>query len=131
MAEDRAKRRATGAGGETAVQAHLKRLGWEILAVNFRCAYGEMDLIARETQQGEAIFVFVEVKTRRGATHGRPIEAVAPRKQRRLISIAQAFLAEQGVGGMEPACRFDVVEVFMHRDGLMTIQHHRAAFTDG
>jgi putative endonuclease len=122
-------RKRIGAYGETAVRVHLERMGWEILAANFRCQFGEMDLIARAGLGNEETLVFVEVKTRRSARHGAPIEAVDTHKQSRLIAIAQAFLARQQAGGEEPACRFDIAEVFTDPDGLMRVQLHRAAFT--
>jgi putative endonuclease len=128
MTDANRNRKQLGTNGETVVQAYLKRLGWEIVAVNFRCVHGEMDVIARETQQGNTILAFVEVKTRRGGQHGMPIEAVDARKQSRLIAIAQTYLAEQAYGGDEPACRFDIAEVFSGPDNLMTVLLHRAAF---
>ena len=122
-------RKQIGARGETVVRVHLERMGWEILATNFRCRSGEMDLIARARDGEQATLVFVEVKTRRGSRHGAPIEAVDARKQRRLVAIAQAFLAARQAGGEEPACRFDVAEVLTGPDGLMTVQLRHAAFT--
>ena len=117
-----------GAGGETVVRAYLERLGWRVLASNYRCKAGEMDLIAEETGPEGATLVFVEVKTRRGRGHGSPIEAVDARKQLRLASIAQTYLGERGAGGAEPNCRFDVAEVRLGSDGLSSITLHRAAF---
>ena len=121
-------RKLVGARGENAVRAYLKHLGWEILTTNYRCKQGEMDLIALETVGQDATLVFVEVKTRRGDRHGGPLEAVDARKQRRLIAIAQAFLADQQAGGEEPSCRFDVAEVRTGPDGSMSVELRRAAF---
>ena len=129
MTEENRKR--LGASGETIARTHLERLGWRILAANFRCAAGEMDLIAAEpTPQGE-ILVFVEVKTRRGRAHGSPSEAVDARKQERLAAVALAYLAERNAGGEEPACRFDVVEVLFGPDGLAGATLRRGVFGAG
>ncbi len=120
--------KALGDSGEKIVVAHLQRLGWRVLATKYRCARGEMDVIAAEpTADGETL-VFVEVKTRRGAAHGTPVEAVDARKRNRLIAIAQAYLAERGAGGEEPACRFDIAEVLLGVDGLARVNLRRAAF---
>lgn len=121
-------RKRLGATGETVAQAHLERLGWRILARNYRCAAGEMDLIAEEPTLPEPTLVFLEVKTRRGAQHGSPREAVDHRKQQRLAAVAQTFLGERGTGGEEPLCRFDIAEVFTAADGLSRVVLHRAAF---
>ncbi len=110
------------------MRVHLERLGWQILAANYRCPRGEMDLIARETLGNHVTLVFVEVKTRRGARHGSPLDAVDLRKQLRLIAIAQAYLAEQQSGGEEPSCRFDVAEVLVDPDGSMSVQLHHGVF---
>jgi len=88
-----------------------------------------MDIIAEEHTQDGTVLAFVEVKTRRGSTHGTPQEAVNQRKQEKLFLIAQAYLAERNAGGEEPACRFDIVEVFLQPDGLASVVLHRAAFT--
>ena len=118
--------KTVGADGERIVRAHLMRLGWQIVTTNFRCAAGEMDIIAEDGQT----LVFLEVKTRRGASHGVPIEAVDFRKVRRLRNIALAFLAARGAGGDEPACRFDVAEVRLHRDGNSAVRLHSGIQTD-
>src|SRR5947209_4231245 len=83
-------RRQLGASGERVAANWLEARGYRILARNWRCPYGELDLIAE--QNGEIIFV--EVKTRRGATHGAPEEAITPAKRVRLIAAAQTYLAE-------------------------------------
>jgi putative endonuclease len=120
-----------GATGETIVRAHLEQLGWRVLATNYRCRAGEMDLIAEEPALEGAILVFIEVKTRRGATRGAPAEAVDSRKRRKLVAVAQAYLAERNAGGAEPAMRFDVAEVWLGPDGLARVALQRAGFVVG
>ena len=121
-------RKTLGTQGEMIVQKHLERLGWQVLLRNFRCAAGEMDVIAEEPTTPLPTLVFVEVKTRRGQKHGTPAEAVHPQKQAKLIAIAQAYLAERNAGGEEPNCRFDVAEVRVGGDGLATVTLQKAAF---
>ena len=117
-----------GAEGETVVRAHLERLGWRVVAANYRCAAGEMDLIAEEPDGAGVTLAFIEVKTRRGRGHGAPIEAVDTRKQQRLMAVAQSFLGERDAGGEEPSCRFDIAEVRFGPDRYATVTLHRAAF---
>jgi putative endonuclease len=124
-------RKRLGAQGETIVRQHLERLGWRILAVNFRGARGEIDLVAEEGEGLGRTLVFLEVKTRRGARHGTPAEAVDTVKRRRLMAVANEFLEQYGAGGEEPACRFDVAEVRIDSRGLSQIELHRAVFGDG
>ncbi len=128
MPETKAARKRLGAEGENIVRLYLERHGWRILETNFRCAHGEMDLIAEERIEGEPTLVFIEVKTRRSARYGAPAEAVDARKQRKLIAIAGAYLAQRDEGGEEPACRFDVAEVTAQPDGLCRVQLRRAVF---
>lgn len=121
-------RKQLGAQGEGMVRAYLEQLGWHVLAANFRCPDGEIDLIAEEATALGVILVFVEVKTRRGVRQGTPAEAVDARKRRRLVRVAQRFLSHRDAGGEEPACRFDVAEVTLCPDGLAKIELRRAFF---
>lgn len=128
MATSGESRKRLGADGERLVRAYLERLGWRTLAANFRCPEGEIDLIAEETTERGVVLVFIEVKTRRGGRQGTPAEAVNARKQQKLISTAQHYLAQRNQGGEEPACRFDIAEVLVGRDGLAKIELRRASF---
>jgi len=117
-----------GALGEQLVALHLIRLGWEILHRNFRCARGEIDIVAQEPTIAGKVLVFVEVKTRHGQKCGTPSEAVDLRKQQKLIATAQAYLGTLQAGGAEPACRFDIAEVHMDNNDLSSIVLRRALF---
>ncbi|NPU84889.1 MAG: YraN family protein [Syntrophaceae bacterium] len=110
-----------GALGEDLAAAHLKKAGYEILVRNYRCAAGEMDIIARDGD----VLVFVEVKTRRSGTFGEPEESVGPAKQRRLTRISLQYLNRQGL--QDEKCRFDVVSVKMESSGTR-IEIFRDAF---
>lgn len=74
------------AGEERAVQ-HLSALGYTIVERNWRCAQGEIDIVALDA--GE--LVFVEVKTRRTDRYGHPFEAIDARKKRRMWGLAHAW----------------------------------------
>ena len=95
---------------EQAVCEDLARHGIEILARNFTCREGEIDIIARD---GEYT-VFVEVKARQSSRFGTPSEAVTPQKRRKLLLAAQKYLLQQETG---PAVRFDVAQVYYTPDG--------------
>ena len=98
-------RQALGKEGETAARAYLQRRGVRILAENFRCPAGEIDLIGRERET----LLFIEVKTRVSIAFGPPHLAVHRSKQRQIVRAAQWFLAERRLGDV--ACRFDVMAV--------------------
>jgi len=77
-----------GKKGENAAANHLSGKGYTILGRNVRTPSGELDLVA---QAGEFL-VFVEVKARRGRSHGLPEEAITQRKKKHLLESAQYYL---------------------------------------
>ncbi len=108
--------------GESLAEKHLEGLGYTIIARNYRCSLGELDLVGRDGP----CWVFVEVKTRRSTRCGVGAEAVTARKQERLIRLAQFFLSRHELG--DAACRFDVVDVRLRQSEAPTIRHFRGAF---
>lgn len=98
-------RRRVGAAGEDLAAAWYQAAGYEILARNWRCGEGELDLVCR---LGE-IVVVCEVKTRRSAAFGAPVEAVTWAKQRRVRRLGARWLREHGVRCRQ--VRFDVAAV--------------------
>lgn len=96
-----------GKQAEDLAASHLEARGYLVIERNFRCRYGEIDLVARH---GDTI-VFVEVRARRSARQGEPFETVGPRKQQRLSRLAEVWLARHGLSRV--ACRFDVVSVLL------------------
>ena len=113
---------ALGAYGERVAVRALTDAGLQVLDRNWRCRGGELDLVARE---GSAL-VFCEVKTRRGDGFGHPVEAVTVPKQRRLRTLARAWLAAHDEHA--PDLRFDVVGVLVPRSGPARVLHLRNAF---
>lgn len=99
------KPREVARWGEIVADRYLRRLGWEILAVNWSCRYGEIDLVARDRES----LVFVEVKARRGRSFGLPEEAVTPSKRRRLRRAAVTYLQEHG--SADQPWRIDVIAI--------------------
>ena len=121
-------RHTLGRLGEQLAAEHFERLGYEVIARNHRTRFGELDLIGLE---GDAL-VFVEVKAgRSGASSGpaRPVLAVGPAKQRRLRTLARAWLAGQRSIPAHRLIRFDAVGVSFDRRGdLLGVEHIRDAF---
>lgn len=85
-------RLVTGASGEDVAADYLRGKGWLIAARNWRCPYGEIDIIAVDEK---STVVFVEVKTRRGRGYGDPLEAITYAKVRKLRQLVSAWLQEQ------------------------------------
>ena len=111
-----------GGAGERLTAGWLEARGYRVLAHNWRCAWGELDVIAEE--QGE--LVFVEVKTRRGNAYGAPEEAITASKRAHLIAAAQTYLAEQQ--REQQPYRIDVVAVQLDGQGrLVAVRHYRNA----
>ena len=100
------ERQLLGADGERAAEKFLRRQRYTIVARNYRCTSGEVDLIALD---GSTI-VFVEVKTRTQVGFGSPLEAVGPRKQRQIQRAAQYYLTKNRLHDRN--ARFDVVGVW-------------------
>jgi putative endonuclease len=105
----RAYRQRLGARGEDLAADWYRAAGYEVVARNWRCAEGELDLVVSLPAE----LVFCEVKTRTSDRFGVPAEAVTAAKQRRLRTLAARFLAEHPpvVGPAARSIRFDVVAV--------------------
>jgi putative endonuclease len=108
-----------GKEGEQAAVSYLEGLGFRILDRNWRCAEGEIDIVAVERHT----FVVCEVKTRSGTQYGTPLDAVGQAKRRRLRRLAVLWLSAHGV-------RFDQIRIDvlgLLRDGTdgFTIEHVR------
>ena len=104
------RRQQAGRAGECAAEHHLVRAGYAILARNYRCPLGEIDLVALDRRT----VVFVEVKARHSAAAGAPLEAVTPRQQRRIVRAARHYLARHRL--LDRLVRFDVVGVWLDAD---------------
>lgn len=98
-----------GAIGEDIAVDLLKRNGLVILARNFRCRFGEIDIIAKD----HTTLVFVEVKTRKSLSCGRPEEAVTYRKQAKLRLLAAVYLQKKL--SLLTSCRFDVCSIYLNK----------------
>ncbi len=114
---ERNKRR-TGTRYEQAAGFFLEQIGYEVLEYNYRCRFGEIDIIAKDG----ICLVFCEVKYRSGREKGSPLEAVDNRKQQRIFRCASHYLAGRGLEDV--LCRFDVIGI----EGT-AVTHIKNAFT--
>ncbi len=94
-----------GARAEELCAELLRKAGLRVLARNWRCRLGEIDLVAEEG----GTLVFAEVRYRRGERYGGAAESVTAAKQARLVAAARLYLMRRPDAGPEPACRFDVL----------------------
>lgn len=114
-------RRDLGKAGEAAARAYLERKGFRILAVNWRCAEGELDIVARD---GETI-CFVEVRTKSPGDHGDPLDTITGPKQRQVIRVATRYLQRYNLE--DAPVRFDAIGLTAHGRSY-TITHIPGAF---
>jgi putative endonuclease len=97
--------RSIGSLGEDAAADAYRRRGYRVVARNWRCRLGELDLVLER----RGVLVFCEVKSRRESAFGSGFEAVTRRKQAKLRAVAEVFL--QAAGSRPQAIRFDVASV--------------------
>ncbi|MCL6591009.1 MAG: YraN family protein [Firmicutes bacterium] len=110
--EKLSNKRSFGGWGETIAAEYLERNGYQIIARNYHCRMGEIDLIAKDGP----VWCFIEVKTRRGPDFGYGYEAVTSVKRKHLVKAAMTYLATAGLS--EVPARFDVVSIdfITHKD---------------
>ncbi|MBL7828408.1 MAG: YraN family protein [Saprospiraceae bacterium] len=111
-----------GASGEDLAVQFLENKGWDIIERNWRCHFGELDIVAWDELR---TLVFVEVKTRSSEQFGGPEGAVGKTKQSKLLRAAAAYM--QSVG-YEWIIRFDVIAIVFAKDKEVEIRHYEDAF---
>ena len=113
--------RLLGKWGEQLVAEDLRKKGWRIVEVNYRCRHGEVDIIAAN----RTFLAFVEVKLRSAGSIALPREFVDSRKQQKLRAAAAAYLSTHG---LDAAARFDVAEVYTETNGGIRVEYLENAF---
>lgn len=93
--------RLDGKSAELMAAAHLQRNGLTLLESNYRCRFGEIDLIMRDAEE----IVFVEVRLRSSASFGGAGASITTAKQQKIARTAEHYLLLHGTA----ACRFDAV----------------------
>ncbi|MGQ9513036.1 YraN family protein [Thermodesulfitimonas sp.] len=117
-------RRRHGNAAEALAAAYLKRKGYQILVRNYRCRFGEIDLIALD----RGTLVFVEVRAKSSLRFGTPQESLGYKKQQKLREVARYYLANEWRRGSP--CRFDVIAVQFDRESgeMKDLEHIENAF---
>jgi len=120
-----------GRHGEDLAARALKRKGMKLLATNYRCPSGEIDIIALDRttrrESGRETIVFVEVKTRSDDSYNAPESAVDARKRRRIRKAARYYLSHYPTD--QYGVRYDIVAIVARPDAKPQIKHIAAAFT--
>ena len=118
-------KQSLGQRGEALAAAHLLDRGYTIVARNWRCPAGEIDIVARD---GDCL-VLVEVRTRRGGAYGTPEESITPRKQAKMVEVAQTYI--QLEGQEDAAWRIDVVAIEIGPRGEIARLNHICNAVEG
>lgn len=112
--------RRIGEIGEELARHHLQAKGYRMVATNYRCRWGEIDLIARDGPE----WVFVEARARRSRAYGGPEESLTETKKQHLVLAAQEFLSHQEDAGPHPQWRIDLVAIRLGAgQRVLSIQH--------
>jgi len=108
-----------GRQGEQFAAEYLQRAGYRILDRNWRCADGEIDIVAAERRT----LVVCEVKTRSGTRYGTPLEAITRQKRNRLRRLAVRWVIAHGL--LFDEVRVDVIGVLRDAAGELALEHVR------
>lgn len=117
-------RQRLGVRGEDLAVAELRRQGMEIVARNWRCRTGEIDIVAAEPGRGRRTLVFVEVKCRTGLGFGHPLEAITWAKIRKLRQLAAEWMAVHEVA--VSSIRIDAIGVVLLPGRAPELTHVKA-----
>ncbi|MBI9047612.1 MAG: YraN family protein [Anaerolineaceae bacterium] len=115
---------AIGKKGEEIASAYLVGQGYEIIQRNYRCEFGEIDIIAKSYKD----LIFVEVKARVTHTFGYPEESITNRKKEHLINTAMMFLSENIEFG-DFAWQIDVIAIRFMTNSDPEIKWYQNAIT--
>ncbi|UNK69371.1 YraN family protein [Microbacterium sp. H1-D42] len=108
-----------GRAGEERAAAYLRSRGYAILDRNWRCAQGEIDIVALT----EDMLCIVEVKTRRSEAFGHPFEAIDERKRRRLWHLAFAWATEHPEAARRRTIRLEAIGLIGAEAGTAHLEH--------
>ena len=114
-----------GKAGEEIAVKFLKEKGFEIIERNYRYGHGEIDIIAKDPEDG--FTTFVEVKTRKNLEFGEPEYAMTKTKQKQVKKMAELYLYDKGIEELD--CRFDVIAILLQDENNPSINHYVNAFT--
>lgn len=119
--EDKFYNKDIGKLGEEEACKYLIKNNYKILQRNFLCQSGEIDIIAKNSNE----YIFIEVKTRVSKRYGAPAEAVDINKQKHIINATRYFVYKNSLENKN--IRFDVIEVYLNKNSKF-INHIKSAF---
>ena len=106
----------TGREGEAKAAEYLRKKRYDIIGANYRCRFGELDLIAKKRE----LVIFVEVKLRKNDKFGAASDAVTPAKREKLRKAALSWLAATDCTA---PTRFDVIEIYTESGHINHIEN--------
>ena len=118
------QKHVTGKFGETEAKKYLIQNNYIIIESNFRCKAGEIDIIAKDVEKNE--LVFLEVKTRNNMSYGKPAEAVTEIKRKHIFKAIRYFLHIYNLEN--EFVRIDVIEVYINADETYKLNHIKQVF---
>ena len=116
------KNREKGNFGENFVYLYLEKSGYEVLMKNFKCNFGEIDIIFKDRDE----LVFAEIKSRTNIEYGFPAESVTYQKKKHILNTAKYFLYAMGIEDCN--VRFDVIEVYLSNEKVSQVNHIKNVF---
>jgi putative endonuclease len=118
------KSKQFGDEGEELAVVLLKSKGYKIIERNYRYGKGEIDIIAKDPEDG--FTVFVEVKSRKNLNFGEPEYAITKSKIKQLKKMAELYLYDKNIEELN--CRFDVIAILFDTNKKPIINHYENAF---
>ena len=110
-------RKEIGAYGEDKAEHYLRNKNYNIIDRNFNCRSGEIDIIAQEKET----YVFIEVKTRKNSSYGRPMEAINAYKLRNMVRTVEVYRKMKHL--YDVPLRLDAIEVIIEAENKVKINH--------
>lgn len=114
-------KKLVGNKGENIAESYLKQKGYKIIQKNYRCRFGEIDIIAKDNDT----IVFAEVRTRRNDNFGSPQDSITPAKIEKISKTSLYFIQEKKLEGF--SYRFDFIAITFSQ-GKPNIEHIENAF---
>ena len=114
----------SGDEGEEIAAEYIVEKGYEIIDRNYRYGKGELDIIAKDPETGET--VFIEVKSKKNLEFGDPVYSVTKNKIKQIKRMSELYLYDKEIDEID--CRFDVVTVLLRNKQKPIIEHYVNAF---
>jgi putative endonuclease len=114
----------SGDEGEEIAVEYIVEKGYEIIDRNYRYGKGEIDIIAKDPETGET--VFIEVKSKKNLEFGDPVYSVTKNKIKQIKRMAELYLYDKEIDEID--CRFDVITVLLRGKQKPIIEHYVNAF---